>query len=302
MKGAKLVGPAKERDLLACMRRFQDAARDAITGLAGMGIELKRIHDDELYLVTHNTWESFARERCELSTSRAYELMRIGERLPSIIDKVKELGIAPPENEWQLRPLLKLTAPQAADVWVEAISKAKEDKVSVSQQVVQEVVEKLPESKAPVPVVLATPPPTASPATTVKPKSKEKSVAKDRFGFDEDEQDVRLANYSDPEKRTLEKIKNLVSLEALEAILSGSIQIVAHDLAQWGTYEDDDFKAIAKYVIEQRWPYPKAHRFLFQKVTSKTKIETLINLANSRGGHARIQIKEWVIDVYQSPK
>ena len=62
--------------------------------------------------------------------------MRLGERLPDIVSKCREMGLTQPANECQIRPLLSLTPPKAVETWIKVASKAKERNVRITGEYV----------------------------------------------------------------------------------------------------------------------------------------------------------------------
>jgi hypothetical protein len=57
-----IVEPNIREEFMACERRIQDAARNMLTASASIGIVLKHIHDEELFLATHSTWKAYIEE------------------------------------------------------------------------------------------------------------------------------------------------------------------------------------------------------------------------------------------------
>jgi hypothetical protein len=283
---------SKKKALLECESRIKRSQQSIIMGAESMGIELKSIHEDELFLATHNTWEAYINERWGMTPRWAFQLIRLGERLPEIREKTKKLGIPSPENEAQMRPLLKLPAREALDVWVKAATKAKEDKVALSQTYVELFADKSLSSNKPsdkrtarvIHFTESSPPPAPNLA---------------EYDFDEPEQkDSSLMDYSAKARTTLGRVLELFGQEAYESVLAGVLKIPDNDLVKWGSYQDPDFEALGKYLIENRWTFRKAEDFLFQKLTGKTRCDTLINLAIARGGHLRVEINGYTIEIY----
>lgn len=98
---------------------------------ASIGMELHRIHIGELFKPL--TWRDYVRKRFNLNESRAFELIRLGQRFRDIVSTCREMGLPAPENEWQIRPLLKLRPPKAAvEAWIKIASKAKERNVRIT--------------------------------------------------------------------------------------------------------------------------------------------------------------------------
>jgi hypothetical protein len=291
VKATKVIGPAKERELVACEKRMKDASRDAVVGLASVGMELKRIHDEELYLTVHSTWNDYVEKRCGMLVSRSFELIRIGERLPTILDQAKDLGLPIPGNEWQMQPLLKLPPGIAVEAWKKAAVAAEEEKATITRTYVErfaqaEAVVKPPKPVEEIKVIDATPP---------------VEDTKEDYEFDEQdkEDDPRLKTYSIKARLTIERVGIEIGSRAKDAILSGTLKVSDRELVNWGTYKDEEFVALGKFLIEQRWPYSKSKKYLFQTIDSKTRLETIFNLANAQGGQVEIKVGSWKIKVFR---
>src|SRR5437016_4136637 len=117
--------------------RIRDALYDVLDAYGTIGIIFTEIHTKELWEATHSTWKAYVEERLykmnpEMNQRRVFELMRLGARLPDIVSKCREMGFPRPENECQMRPLLKLTPPEAVGAWINVASKAKERNVRIT--------------------------------------------------------------------------------------------------------------------------------------------------------------------------
>jgi hypothetical protein len=86
-----------------------------------IGTALLAIRDKRLYRVTHKTFESYCRERWEMSKPYAYQLMdaaRVAGNLSAIANTPK------PIHESQVRPLAKLKPEAQRDVWSQAVKES----------------------------------------------------------------------------------------------------------------------------------------------------------------------------------
>jgi hypothetical protein len=274
MTEKQIIGPAQKRALEASERRILDARRDVVTGLAAVGIELKVIRDQELYLASHIGWEEYLQDRWNENAKRASDLIRLGERFPSILSKAKELNLPVPDNEWQMRPLLKLDPDQAVSVYVKAAKHANAKKQPLSQEIIRPFAEEVGKEPPPRSKVLPIP---------------------DEFG----DADDRFEAFSEGAQKTIHRIGDLINDAAMQAVLDRVISLTDRELEEWGTHEDDNFLLIGKHVIEQQWPYRKTVRFLFEPISLATKAETLINLAIEKGGRAQVKLNGFTIDIYK---
>jgi hypothetical protein len=81
-----------------------------------VGSALFEIRDSRLYRNTHDSFESYLRERWNMSRQRAYQLIEASEvarNLSTVVDTL-------PTNERQMRPLAGLEPDQQRDAWGEA--------------------------------------------------------------------------------------------------------------------------------------------------------------------------------------
>jgi hypothetical protein len=108
------------------------------------GGALMTISDKRLYRATHSTFDSYCREKWNISRQYAYELMSaadIAEQVSGIPD------IPTPANPAQALALKSVAEPDRAEVWQEAVETAPEGRMTAAH--VQSVVEKRTEPDKP---------------------------------------------------------------------------------------------------------------------------------------------------------
>jgi hypothetical protein len=190
-----------------------------------------------------------------------------------------------------MQPLLKLPPGIAVEAWKKAAVAAEEEKATITRTYVErfaqaEAVVKPPKPVEEIKVIDATPP---------------VEDTKEDYEFDEQdkEDDPRLKTYSIKARLTIERVGIEIGSRAKDAILSGTLKVSDRELVNWGTYKDEEFVALGKFLIEQRWPYSKSKKYLFQTIDSKTRLETIFNLANAQGGQVEIKVGSWKIKVFR---
>ena len=117
-----------------------------------VGSALAAIRDNRLYRATHESFETYCRERWNLSRPRAYELMTAAEVVSAMADTEQ-----PPTNERQARELAKVPEPERAEVWAEAVERTDgKPTAAVVRQVAAERAEPTSSMPAPKPAPVPT--------------------------------------------------------------------------------------------------------------------------------------------------
>jgi hypothetical protein len=91
-----------------------------------VGRALREIRDSRLYRETHPTIEAYVRERFGCERGHAYNL--IGS--VNAADAIQSAGLDEPANEYQVRPLVKLTSEKQVEAWKTALEIAGDGKVT----------------------------------------------------------------------------------------------------------------------------------------------------------------------------
>jgi hypothetical protein len=135
---------AVERKVLA---RAEQTIDEGMRTFVEVGEALRRIQVGQLYRETHETFDAYCRDRWDFAKSRAYQLIQgaaIAEQLAvsTNVDNRKKTQPRPvPQNEAQVRPLLRVDEDQRGEVWDLAVKRAaKEGKAAPTQAIVEETV------------------------------------------------------------------------------------------------------------------------------------------------------------------
>jgi hypothetical protein len=125
--------------LEALERRVEEYQASSLLG----GRALRDIRDARLYRDTHKTFEDYVEERFDMTRGHAYNLIAaVGAAESLAADGIKV------ENEFQLRPLVKLDAEQRTAAWRMADAAANGGRVT--HRLVKEAVDELTGKKQPV--------------------------------------------------------------------------------------------------------------------------------------------------------
>lgn len=95
------------------------------------GLALAEIRDRELYRATHGTFEAYVKDRWDIAGSTAYQYIGGAQvvrriEMSAIADKPTVL----PVNEGQVRPLCRVPADEQAAVWLAALYRAPDGRVT----------------------------------------------------------------------------------------------------------------------------------------------------------------------------
>lgn len=91
-----------------------------------VGRALREICDSRLYRETHPTFEAYVRERFGCERGHAYNLIKS----VNAADAIQSAGLEEPANEYQVRPLVKLTSEKQVEAWKSALEIAGNGKVT----------------------------------------------------------------------------------------------------------------------------------------------------------------------------
>ncbi len=143
VKDDPVVGGGAELSLdeIAQLKKCESLIAKGLRASMDMGRALLMVRDKKLYRGSHPTFESYVRERWELSRPRAYQLINasvVFHDLSTMVDKSTVL----PENERQLRLLARLPDPRArANMWERVVAASEREGVAVSYDLVRRVLD-----------------------------------------------------------------------------------------------------------------------------------------------------------------
>jgi len=114
---------------------FESTIKIGLQTFYDVGTALAGIRDRRLYREQYDTFEDYCRERWEIASSRARQLIGAAE----VMENVKSVTMVTLQNERQARPLTSLAPARQREAWQQAVETAPEGKVTGAH--VQQVVD-----------------------------------------------------------------------------------------------------------------------------------------------------------------
>jgi hypothetical protein len=112
----------RERGIL---QSCEDIIKEGLETFYLVGRALMMIRDQKLYRIEYSNFESYCRERWDMTPRHAYRFITA----TSIVDRITPTAVMP-TNESQIRPLLKLPEEKWQQTWEEAIALAGDKRVT----------------------------------------------------------------------------------------------------------------------------------------------------------------------------
>jgi len=131
---AAALSPHETNELRECEKILEKG----LSTFFAVGSALVKIRESRLYRQTHRSFKLYCQERWNIGRSYAWRVMGASERMKLLPDDVTS---PKPENEFQMRPFLKLPPEGFPGAWRQAIEKAKKGKITTS--IVQAVLKDL---------------------------------------------------------------------------------------------------------------------------------------------------------------
>ena len=95
-----------------------------------LGMAIAEIKVRQLFRETHETWEAYIKDRFGIARRTAFQYMASASVFRLVHDCAPTDVL--PSNEYQVRPLLKLTEDKASDAWKQAVETAPDGKITGS--------------------------------------------------------------------------------------------------------------------------------------------------------------------------
>lgn len=106
----------EQEDLRGCEAVIERGRKTFIE----VGAALAEIRDRKLHRRSHETFEEYVAERWQMSRPRAYQFMDAAAAVAALSTIV---DTPPPQNEGQVRELVRIVPEQRAEVWAEAVAR-----------------------------------------------------------------------------------------------------------------------------------------------------------------------------------
>ena len=117
----------EERERLKTLEN--DIEENMSAGLK-LGLAAIEIRDRQLFRETHENWEAYMKDRFGIARRTAFQYMASASVYRLVHDCAPTDVL--PSNEYQVRPLLKLTEDKASDAWKQAVETAPDGKITGS--------------------------------------------------------------------------------------------------------------------------------------------------------------------------
>jgi len=136
-KGIELAAALSPRET-GELRECEEILEKGLGTFFAVGSALVKIRESRLYRQTYRSFEMYCKERWNIGRSYASRVMAASERMQLLPG---DDTLPKPENEFQMRPFLKLPPKEFPEAWRQAIEKAQKGKVTTS--IVQAVLKDL---------------------------------------------------------------------------------------------------------------------------------------------------------------
>lgn len=111
------------------LEKLETIIQDNLLGFYRVGMALQAIRDEKLYLKSHDNFESYCRERWDMSRVSAHRQIAAME----VYQKIDLLPIGnKPSNESQVRPLTVLSDDDQVSAWQEAVKTAPNGRITAA--------------------------------------------------------------------------------------------------------------------------------------------------------------------------
>lgn len=272
--------------------KIRDWMRRGIEATIGIGQLLRKINDEQLYLLKgHETLNHYCEEEFQLEPRSVGRFMGIADSAKVLKESDMEL----PVNETQVAELSRLEPEHQAMVWNRVLEYADQKDETITTELVRHIVnhrlkelEEEAQEKA------------AAAAKTAKETPKKPLDGLDLdLGSDlpEDKPERSSGPVEVPARITLtekgeealECIRRTCGEPAADAIEHLRVQISERELINWA--EEEDPNELTHYVIHERWSVSKAQGFVHQAVDERTRVGQLILLAMANKGRFEVELE-----------
>ena len=270
-----------------CEKKIGNYFRRGLEATVGIGQQLRKINDLELYLERGcRSINEYAQDCHGLNAQATTRFIGISQSA----ELFKSKGIELPANETQLAELARLEPDRQLETW-ELVKKAAE----VREETVTAANVRTAVDNAKV-VKLAPSPQPAPRKSLEEPDLDLGSLAPDsEQNGSTGRIEVPRISLSEDGEEALERIRRTCGEVVAEAIEGHRIQISERELILWANQEDPNL--LTHYVAERGWSVSKAIGFETQNVTENTKLSKLFILAIANGGHFEVDMETATVSV-----
>lgn len=131
-----LAGPLTDSEQ-ATLAEHEQVIEKGLKTFIEVGTALAAIREGRLYRTTHQTFETYCRERWNFNRHRASQLISAVD----VVTNVTSVGLPAPANEGQARELAKVPAEDRADVWADTLDRTNDKPTAAAVRESAEVIE-----------------------------------------------------------------------------------------------------------------------------------------------------------------
>jgi len=272
----KPVKKDEPKDILQIVSVIKESLLEGMHCYVTIGVHLNEIITRALWRDVgpfKDQWEFFE-ETFGLSKSQAYRFIAGSDAYVAMQRHVPE-ALDMPQNEYQIRPLLKMEPMMAAKAWEKVLKFSKDRQEPITAKMVEQVVSQ----KEPIDIqAVSTPEVDQAKEPYGLTGDDAKATERGEEQKNGDEEDTRWSLFPDKCVPALHRIGKLLGEKDLEALLNENVKIPSQDIAAWGRVEgDEEFKAIGRLLIGSRWDFKVAKKFVSSKITNTTNLEEMMN-------------------------
>jgi hypothetical protein len=281
---------AKTRhDALAeCELKIARASTDTVESIRIIGKELLKIEKEQLFEVMG---KNDFREYVEHCLRIDYGLARSWMRASPVLEALKGQKLQLPYSQSQVIELIKIKDTETMmGLWRRILDYCDKEQVSASYDMVRGAVEK-ERTKTGERLTRARKPSAPAPGITIDlGETQQPNGAV-----------VRESVWSEEGEKALNRIRRFCGDPIADAVNVGNPKILERDLIAWSQAEPDMIKNLSYWIVIKRWTYRKAVLFEETAFNMSTTVETLRDVAKSRGGRAYAEIEDVKITVEVEP-
>ena len=267
-------------------RRIATLAQRAVNEAIAMGHEFMRIRDEKLYEAAG--YDRFS-EYVEIELTWSYREVSRLMNVSLTARNLEAAGLRLPSNESQLLALGRLPPEKQAATYEEILVKCEKKDLPVTVALIDDTVER---------ELKVNPTPAGAVKTGIEVPDLTADLADAISGSAYSETRARMSLDEEGEA-ALVRIKDLCGEAVGEAIEFMSVPLSQKELVRWASLEEALVKAMAHYIVHERWNLTQALRYESRSINGdgNTTVKEMLHWARSRGGYYALQIDRAIVTV-----
>jgi hypothetical protein len=276
---------AKTRhDALAeCELKIARASTDTVESIRIIGRELLKIEKEELF---ECMGKNDFREYVEHCLRIDYGLARTWMRASPVLEALKAQKLQLPYSQSQVLELIKIKDTETmTGLWRSILDYCDKEQAVASYDMVRQAVE-------------------AKRTKSGERQTRARKASPPAPGIEIDLGEsqpngevVRESVWSEEGEKALNRIRRFCGDPIADAVNTGNPKVQERDLIAWSKADPEMVKNLAYWIVIKRWTYRKAVLFEETAFNMSTTVETLRDLAKSRGGRAFAAVEDVRITV-----